>query len=35
VHDYLGVDLERVSNIIVGDLPELKKAVQAMLDDSK
>ena len=33
VHDYLGVDLERVWNIIVNDLPDLKKAVIAMLGE--
>lgn len=31
VHDYLGVDVERVWNIIQNDLPELKDAVQKMM----
>ncbi len=34
VHDYLGVDLERVWNIIANDLPGLKKAVIAMLGET-
>jgi uncharacterized protein with HEPN domain len=33
VHDYLGVDLERVWNIIDADLPGLKSAVSIMLDE--
>jgi len=32
VHDYLGIDIERVWNILEKDLPALKKAVQKMLD---
>ena len=32
VHDYLGIDIERVWNILEKDLPVLKKAVQKMLD---
>jgi len=31
VHDYLGVEIERVWNILQKDLPALKKAVQRML----
>jgi uncharacterized protein with HEPN domain len=31
VHDYLGVDAERVWNIIQQELPTLRKAVQEML----
>jgi len=31
VHDYLGVDIGRVWNILEKDLPVLKKAVQKML----
>jgi uncharacterized protein with HEPN domain len=32
VHDYLGVDLERVWNIIEKEIPALKKAVRAMIE---
>jgi len=32
VHDYLGVDLERIWNIIENEIPALKKAVQAMME---
>jgi uncharacterized protein with HEPN domain len=31
VHDYLGVDLEKVWNIVQNDLPVLKSAIGAML----
>ncbi len=31
VHDYLGVDLERIWNITVKEIPLLKKAICAML----
>jgi len=31
VHDYLGVDIERVWNILEKDLPLLKKAIERML----
>lgn len=31
VHDYLGLDLERVWNIVTVDLPPLKKQVEAIL----
>ncbi|OHB55073.1 MAG: hypothetical protein A2173_07905 [Planctomycetes bacterium RBG_13_44_8b] len=32
VHDYLGLDIERVWNILVKDLPTLKIAIQRMLE---
>jgi len=32
VHDYLGIDIERVWNILEKDLPAFKKAVQKMLE---
>ena len=32
VHDYLGIDVERVWNILEKDLPSLKEAVSRMLD---
>ena len=31
VHDYLGVDLEKVWEIVQRDVPALKKTIQAML----
>ncbi len=31
VHDYMGVDLERVWNIIEKEIPPLKNAIQAMM----
>ncbi|UCC23703.1 MAG: DUF86 domain-containing protein, partial [Planctomycetota bacterium] len=31
VHDYLGVDIERIWNIIENELPPLKKAVHEMM----
>lgn len=31
VHDYLGIDIQRVWNILEKDLPVLKKAIQRML----
>jgi len=31
VHDYLGVDVERVWDIVLTDLPDLKQAVEGML----
>jgi uncharacterized protein with HEPN domain len=31
VHDYLGVDLERVWNIIENDLPKLNSAVEKLI----
>jgi uncharacterized protein with HEPN domain len=32
VHDYLGVDIERVWNIIETELPALEKAIRAMTE---
>jgi uncharacterized protein with HEPN domain len=32
VHDYLGLDIERVWNILKKDMPILKKAIQRMLE---
>lgn len=32
VHDYLGVDIERVWNILEKDLPDLKKALKKILE---
>ena len=31
VHDYLGIEIERVWNILEKDLPILKEAIQSML----
>ena len=31
IHDYMGVDLDEVWNVIENDLPQLKRAVEAML----
>ncbi|MFZ2146298.1 MAG: DUF86 domain-containing protein [Sedimentisphaerales bacterium] len=33
VHDYLGIDLERVWDITQRDVPELKRAILAMLEE--
>jgi uncharacterized protein with HEPN domain len=33
VHDYLGIDVERVWEITQRDVPELKKAILAMLKE--
>lgn len=33
VHDYLGIDIERIWEITQRDVPELKKAVLAILDE--
>ena len=33
VHDYLGIDIERVWEITQRDVPELKRAVSAMLEE--
>jgi len=33
VHDYLGLDIERVWNILDKELPLLKKAIQRMLEE--
>ena len=35
VHDYLGVDLERVGEIVQRDVPELKRVITAMLADQQ
>ena len=32
VHDYLGVDVERIWNILEKELPALKKSIRKMLD---
>ena len=32
VHDYLGVDVERIWNIVEKELPALKKSIRKMLD---
>jgi uncharacterized protein with HEPN domain len=34
VHDYLGIDLETVWDITQHDIPDLKRAVEAMLETS-
>jgi len=34
VHDYLGVDVERVWNILENDLPDLKRTIARMRDGS-
>jgi len=33
VHDYLGIDVERVWDITQRDIPELKRAILAMLEE--
>lgn len=35
VHDYLGIDIERIWEIIQRDVPDLKKTVMSMLEDRK
>ncbi len=35
VHDYLGVDLDRIWEIVGRDIPELKEAISQMLADSR
>lgn len=32
VHDYLGVDVERIWNILEKEIPALKKSIRKMLD---
>jgi len=32
VHDYLGVDLDRIWNILANDLPRMKTAIEKMLE---
>jgi uncharacterized protein with HEPN domain len=34
VHDYLGIDLERIWEIIQRDVPSFKRAIAAMLEQS-
>jgi uncharacterized protein with HEPN domain len=34
VHDYLGIDLARIWDIVQQDLPKLKRAIAAMLAES-
>ena len=34
VHDYLGIDLERVWDIVQQDVPALGRAVAAMLEET-
>jgi uncharacterized protein with HEPN domain len=33
IHDYMGVDLDEVWNVIENDLPQLKETVEAMRDE--
>ncbi len=33
VHDYLGIDLETIWDVVQRDVPELRRAIQAMLED--
>lgn len=33
IHDYMGVDLEAVWNVVQNDIPKLKKQIQAILQD--
>jgi len=35
VHDYLGVDLDRIWEIVGRDIPGLKEAISQMLADSR
>lgn len=35
VHDYLGVDLERIWHIVESDLPSLKIHIEALLAESE
>ncbi len=35
VHDYLGIDIERVWEITQRDIPQLKQAILAMLDEGQ
>lgn len=34
IHDYMGVDLDEVWNVVEGELPRLKQAVVALLSES-
>jgi uncharacterized protein with HEPN domain len=31
VHDYLGIDLDAIWNVVVQDIPALRQAIQSML----
>jgi uncharacterized protein with HEPN domain len=33
VHDYLGIDMETIWDVVQRDVPELRRAIQAMLED--
>jgi uncharacterized protein with HEPN domain len=33
VHDYLGIDIERIWQITQGDVPELKQAIMSILNE--
>ncbi len=33
VHDYLGIDMETIWDVLQRDVPELKQATRAMLED--
>jgi uncharacterized protein with HEPN domain len=35
VHDYLGVDLDRIWDIVEDDLPTLKKRIGAILEEKE
>jgi uncharacterized protein with HEPN domain len=35
IHDYMGVDLNEVWNVIENDLPQLKQTVQKMLNEER
>jgi uncharacterized protein with HEPN domain len=35
IHDYMGVDLNEVWNVIENDLPQLKQTVQKMLNEDR
>ena len=35
VHDYLGIDVERIWQITQRDVPELKQAILTMLDECR
>jgi len=32
IHDYMGVDLERVWNVVQQDLPSMRRAVEGLLE---
>jgi uncharacterized protein with HEPN domain len=33
VHNYLGIDMEKIWDVIQNDVPDLKRVIQAMLDE--